>query len=619
MFKHTLPIMLLGLALSWPAEAARSYGPVKEQDTLWNIATQLRPDNKATVQQTMLAIFYKNPQAFASNNINSLMKGAVIKAPSSAEARRYQRIDALREARKHNNYWKRGSNLPKITPPPVPKIKESKANKRSKQAVAKTTVSYTATPKNTNRRLAKLQAQLQAAETKNQQLSAELTALQAKQNPNKPNPKLDAQVKKLKIELQELTTVLDQKDNHIKTLQSSLKNASETIKAQHADNMRLYDKLKEVSPNSVPAPPSSEGKSELKLSTVEAATAAVAGAAAGKAAAEAANKAETKATGTENKTAANSEAKDATAQSVWADEKNATEANQAAKPADKAVEGSESKASATPSDTTNANKPTTEPQTLAAAVPSTNATQATTSTTPPEKSSSDTAKPTATGKSADITAADAAEKADTDPAKTADKAEAKPATDQPADATSKPASQATDTNSAATAKPTDKTEVKTAEAPAKAEDGKGGVASKSPATTSTETDSDIKAPSPASGANSTPANDVKTASSVPVSQMLAQSGNQGGASGEKASPASSTPLRGVSPLAMAVALISLLFILALVWRAVLQQRDMRRLEDEEARVAERMRKRLEDNQATVPTSATLVDKKDPDPETEIKF
>lgn len=630
MFKHTLPIMLLGLALSWPAEAARSYGPVKEQDTLWNIATQLRPDNKATVQQTMLAIFYKNPQAFASNNINSLMKGAVIKAPSSAEARRYQRIDALREARKHNNYWKRGSNLPKITPPPVPKIKESKASKRSKQAVAKTTVSYTATPKNTNRRLAKLQAQLQAAETKNQQLSAELTALQAKQNPNKPNPKLDAQVKKLKIELQELTTVLDQKDNHIKTLQSSLKNASETIKAQHADNMRLYDKLKEVSPNSVPAPPSSEGKSELKLSTVEAATAAVAGAAAGKAATEAANKAETKAadtatstkptasTETENKTAASSEAKDATAQSVWADEKNATEANQA-------VEGSESKASATPSDATNTNKPTAEPQTLAAAVPSTSATQATTSTTPPEKSSSDTAKPTdpaeaaTANKPADKTAT---EKAGTDPAKTADKTEAKTATDQPADSTSKDttsksASQATDTNSAATAKPTDKTEVKTTEAPVKAEDGKGGAASKSPATANNEPASDIKAPSTASGASSTPANDVKTASSVPVSQMLAQSGNQGGASGEKASPASSTPLRGVSPLAMAVALISLLFILALVWRAVLQQRDMRRLEDEEARVAERMRKRLEDNQATVPTSATLVDKKDP--ETEIKF
>ena len=48
---------------------------------------------------------------------------------------------------------------------------------------------------------------------------------------------------------------------------------------------------------------------------------------------------------------------------------------------------------------------------------------------------------------------------------------------------------------------------------------------------------------------------------------------------------------------------------------------MRRLEEEESRVAERMRKRLDDNQATVPTSATLVDKKDPDlePNTEIKF
>lgn len=578
MFKHTLPIMLLGLALSWTVEAApRSYGPVKDQDTLWNIADQLRPDNSATVQQTMLAIYYKNPQAFASNNINSLMKGVVIKAPTSAEARRYQRLGALREARKHNNYWKRGANLPKTTPPPVPKTKASKSNKRSKQVVAKTTVSYAATPKNTNRRLAKLHAQLQAAETKNQQLSAELTALQAKQNPSKPNPKLDAQVKKLKIELQELTTVLDQKDNHIKTLQSSLKNASETIKAQHADNMRLYDKLKEVSPNSVPAPPSSEGKSELKLSTVEAATAAVA--AASKVAAEA-SKQETKeptpAAASDDKAAStNAENKETNAKSVWADEKPVTDADKTAKSA----EGTATKTSSSPAPTseskptgseTTTTKPNTEPQTLAAAVPS--------------NSASATNKTEAT------------------------KLETKTGPVSTAATTDKPA----DTNKAV-----EKAETRPADAKTEA----GSTASQSPSTTSTETVSDIKAPSNAKAATtSEPTNDVKTLSSVPVSQMLSQTGNQSGASVNKAAtPATSTPLRGVSPLALAVALISLLFILALIWRAVLQQREMRRLEEEESRVAERMRKRLDDNQATVPTSATLVDKKDPELETEIKF
>ncbi|MFZ1344174.1 FimV/HubP family polar landmark protein, partial [Thiothrix eikelboomii] len=276
MLKPILPIMLLGLALSMPVEATRSYGPVKDQDTLWSIATQLRPDQGATVQQTMLALYYKNPQAFASNNINSLMKGAVLKAPSSAEARRYQRLGALREARKHNVYWTRGAQLPYTVPPPVPKIKERANPKRSKVVTVKASVSEASPARSTERRITRLQAQLQSVESKNQRLTAELQALQAKQTQSKPSPQLDAQVKKLKLELQELTSVLGQKDNHIKTLQASLKNASETIKSQHVDNMRLYDKLKEVSPSSLPASPSSEGKSELKLTTVEAATAAVA-------------------------------------------------------------------------------------------------------------------------------------------------------------------------------------------------------------------------------------------------------------------------------------------------------------------------------------------------------
>lgn len=528
MLKHTLPIMLLGLALSSTVDAApRSYGPVKEQDTLWTIADRLRPDNSATVQQTMLALYYKNPQAFASNNINSLMKGVVLKAPSSAEARRYQRLAALREARKHNHFWKRGVDLPRSAPPPIPKLKERTATKRSKPTVVKTankTTNYPATPRNTARRLARLQAQLQAVETKNQALSSELKSLQTKQAQGKPNPQLDAQIKKLKLELQELTSVLDQKDNHIKTLQASLKNASETIKAQHADNMRLYDKLKEVNPSSLPNAPSPEGKSELKLTTVEASTAAVTASAATETSTEA-NKtasespAKTEVVSTENK--------DPTAKSVWADEH---------------------KTSTTP--TTTEAQASTSPETKPSEPPAT--------VTKPEDKTAET-------------------KADDDSSKTVD------------------AKENANTETADTA-------------------------SQSPTTASSATDSDIKTPSNSQGvANLTPANDVKTSSSVPVSQMLTQASNP---SSTGTSPNAPAPLRGVSPLALAVALISLLFILAMVWRAFVQQREMRRLEEEETRMAERMRRRLEENQssATSASTATVTEKKDPELDSpELKF
>lgn len=650
MFKHTLSIMLLGLALSWTVEAApRAYGPVKNQDTLWTIAEQLRPDNKATVQQTMLAIYHKNPQAFAGNNINSLMKGVVLKVPSYAETRRYQRLAALREARKHNHFWKRGIDLPRTTPPPIPKLKESRSQKRPKPVLVKTTkiTRYAAIPRNTSRRLARLQAQLQVVEARNQQLTTELKALQAKQAKGKPNPALDAQVKKLKIELQELTSVLDQKDNHIKTLQASLKNASETIKAQHADNMRLYDKLKEVSPSSVPATPSSEGKSELKLSSVEAATAAVTAIAAAKATTDgivqeanstnATQPAENKAEGkTEaNKGTGTTETKDAANQTVWADEQKPASPTQETK---SETSSSNNKASELNVADNNTNKPNTEagtpktnePQTLAAALPSTSPSTAKAEDSV-EKPSSETANLAATTSKSENdktankpanetikTETSSTQKTDTKTENNtlSDAAKANPEKSDTVNA--KPETKLADNNRLeANLSPNDDNTPKTTEGNTTNTADAGGLASKSPTTASSE-NSAIKAPSQNQASKSEPTNDVKQSSSVPVSQMLAQSGNQASSSTAK----SGTPaLRGVSPLALAVALISLLFILALVWRAFVQQREMRRLEQEEARVAERMRKRLEDNQSSVPTSAVLVEKKDTDsePNTEIKF
>lgn len=586
MLKHTLPIMLLGLALSSTVDAApRSYGPVKEQDTLWTIADRLRPDNSATVQQTMLALYYKNPQAFASNNINSLMKGAVLKAPSSAEARRYQRLAALREARKHNHFWKRGVDLPRSAPPPIPKLKEHTATKRSKPTVVKTankTTNYPATPRNTARRLARLQAQLQAVEAKNQALSSELKSLQTKQTQGKPNPQLDAQIKKLKLELQELTSVLDQKDNHIKTLQASLKNASETIKAQHADNMRLYDKLKEVSPSSLPNAPSSEGKSELKLTTVEASTAAVT--------ASAATETSTETTKTASKSPAKTEVasnenKEPTTKSVWADEQHKT---------------------STPPTTTEvqvSTSPETKPNSLsnAAADQDTNPNKTTADAKSATKAKTETAASTETAKLESNTSTDTT----------------KPS--EPTATVTKPDNKATETQTAELTKADDDSS-KTVEAKENANTETADTASQSPTTASSTTDSDIKAPSNPQGvANLTPANDVKTSSSVPVSQMLTQASNP---SSTGTSPNAPAPLRGVSPLALAVALISLLFILAMVWRAFVQQREMRRLEEEEARMAERMRRRLEENQssATSANTATVTEKKDPELDSpELKF
>ncbi len=592
MLKPILPIMLLGLALSMPVEATRSYGPVKDQDTLWSIATALRPDQRATVQQTMLAIFYKNPQAFANNNINSLMKGAILKAPSSAEARRYQRLKALREARKHNVYWARGAQLPYTVPPPIPKIKERAAPQGSKSVVVKVREREVSrsTPRSTERRIARLQAQLQSVESKNQRLTAELLALQAKQTQSKPSPQLDAQVKKLKLELKELTSVLSQKDNHIKTLQASLKNASETIKSQHADNMRLYDKLKEVSPSSLPASPSSEGKSELKLTTVEAATAAVTGAVAGQAVAEAsqADSTATQATDQSSQNKDNSGSKDKPPQSVWADQQ-ASATSQPSSATTGSVPSVENKNN------------TNDPKTSLSSEPQTNTTATATDSKPTTKTNAESA----TVSSAGANANDSNSTTKTNPESSS------PSTVVANTSSTDPSAEASTPSSNANNQAIQAVASNTAEAVTKIADQDKALSS--------PTNSEIKAPSSAQAiAPLESTNDVKTSNSIPVSQMLAQPNHASSLAKEKANT-SSTPLRGVSPLALAVALISLLFILALVWRAFVQHREMRRLEAEEARIAERMRKRLEDNQALMAANALDRRETDLEPNTEIKF
>lgn len=62
-----------------------TYGPTTSQDDLWEIAQKTRPEGIST-QQNMVAIFKKNPDAFANNNINRLKAGSILNLPSKTEA-----------------------------------------------------------------------------------------------------------------------------------------------------------------------------------------------------------------------------------------------------------------------------------------------------------------------------------------------------------------------------------------------------------------------------------------------------------------------------------------------------------------------------------------------------
>ena len=58
------------------------YGPIVSSDTLWNIANKVRPDRRLSLYQVMEALYQKNPQAFADQNINHLLDGKYLTIPS---------------------------------------------------------------------------------------------------------------------------------------------------------------------------------------------------------------------------------------------------------------------------------------------------------------------------------------------------------------------------------------------------------------------------------------------------------------------------------------------------------------------------------------------------------
>ncbi len=93
--------------------APGEYGPTRRNDTLWQVAKQVRPDEGVSIEQTMLGLLRANPEAFIGNNINNLKEGYVLRVPSRDELTSLSRAEAQRESRAQYAAWRaaRGGNV----------------------------------------------------------------------------------------------------------------------------------------------------------------------------------------------------------------------------------------------------------------------------------------------------------------------------------------------------------------------------------------------------------------------------------------------------------------------------------------------------------------------------
>ena len=86
---------------------------VERGETLWGVAARMRPDERLTMNQTMLAIYEANPDAFGGN-INMLRAGARLRIPSADEIFQIGRGDAQNEVQRQHSAW---SGADGYTPP----------------------------------------------------------------------------------------------------------------------------------------------------------------------------------------------------------------------------------------------------------------------------------------------------------------------------------------------------------------------------------------------------------------------------------------------------------------------------------------------------------------------
>nr|WP_229648839.1 FimV/HubP family polar landmark protein [Vibrio splendidus]MCC4878964.1 ATPase [Vibrio splendidus] len=192
-------------AQSNSAEPSRFYGPTRGSETLWSIASRLRPDNSVSVQQTLLAIYRLNPQAFENQNIHSLLPASNLRVPSLEQARASSTQQAINIMNSHLAKLDAPASKPVASKPKAPSS-DAKNVTPAKQVSTTETAKKPLSPTQSSlaqsaptQEMNKLEKQLELSET-------ELLSLEEK------NHQLRLMLSNVQLEVDELKTELSDED-----------------------------------------------------------------------------------------------------------------------------------------------------------------------------------------------------------------------------------------------------------------------------------------------------------------------------------------------------------------------------------------------------------------------
>ncbi|EHA1075811.1 FimV/HubP family polar landmark protein [Vibrio alginolyticus] len=207
-------------------QPSRFFGPTGENQTLWSIASELRPSRGVTVQQTLLAIYRINPQAFENQNIHELIPGSRLRVPSLEQVQSVTTAQAVAIMKAHEAKLKQPKPTNRATPAqgvteqPKPQIKVEPKSATKPETVAATE------PKPTPKTIPVIPAP-----------------------PVTTSPQGEKQVSALKDKLQgsqsELES-LEEKNHRLRLMLSEVQSEVETLKSELNDEERIRSEVEKL-------------------------------------------------------------------------------------------------------------------------------------------------------------------------------------------------------------------------------------------------------------------------------------------------------------------------------------------------------------------------------------
>ncbi|HAJ91893.1 MAG TPA: hypothetical protein DCO71_04620 [Gammaproteobacteria bacterium] len=261
------------------APSADSYGPVRRDETLWNIAKRVRPGNDISMDQMMHALLRENPHAFVNNNINRLKAGATLSIPDRNTIKSMAANEARAETNRQAREWQDESGVSDQENEPLAPVQEEVAQEAAAETVVATESHLQLTAPEDEAIEGLATASSGDPEAADGQSTAEMTrqlALASEEavTSKAQSEELQSRVTELEEQIETMKRLLVLKDDALAGMQeqvtSELVNGGETVEADASESMTTEEPAQEVSElvaEEVAEDPVAETEPEPELAT----------------------------------------------------------------------------------------------------------------------------------------------------------------------------------------------------------------------------------------------------------------------------------------------------------------------------------------------------------------